>query len=92
MILTIHEPIAPKGQGVENIKATMAEAYTAVESSLPEKFKGRLKRRSRPLKSFIRTAYGLLAEVSVEAFCLTRRCSSINCMFSFAFERNSFIN
>ena len=43
MILTIHEPIAPKGQGVENIKATMAEAYTAVESSLPEKFKGMVK-------------------------------------------------
>ena len=43
MKLTIHEPIAPKGQGVENIKATMAEAYTAVESSLPEKFKGMVK-------------------------------------------------
>ena len=43
MILTIHEPIAPKGQGAENIKATMAEAYTAVESSLPEKFKGMVK-------------------------------------------------
>ena len=40
MVLTIHEPIAPKGQGAENIKATMTEAYAAVESSLPEKFKG----------------------------------------------------
>ena len=32
MILTIHDPIPPKGKGMENIKATMAEAYTAVES------------------------------------------------------------
>ena len=43
MVLTIHEPIAPKGQGAENIKATMTEAYAAVESSLPEKFKGMVK-------------------------------------------------
>ena len=27
MILTIHDPIPPKGKGMENIKATMAEAY-----------------------------------------------------------------
>ena len=40
MILTIHDPIPPKGKGMENIKATMAEAYTAVESALPEKHKG----------------------------------------------------
>ena len=43
IVLTIHEPIAPKGQGAENIKATMTEAYAAVESSLPEKFKGMVK-------------------------------------------------
>ena len=43
MILTVHEPIAPKGQGAENIKATMAEAYTAVESALPEQYKGMVK-------------------------------------------------
>ena len=43
MILTIHEPIAPKGQGTENIKATMAEAYTAVESALPEQYRGMVK-------------------------------------------------
>ena len=43
MILTIHEPIAPKGQGAENIKATMAEAYTAVESALPEQYRGMVK-------------------------------------------------
>ncbi|NDV59589.1 1-acyl-sn-glycerol-3-phosphate acyltransferase [Bacteroides sp. 519] len=40
MVLTIHDPITPKGKGIENIKATMAEAYKAVESSLPEKNKG----------------------------------------------------
>lgn len=39
MILTIHDPI-PKGQGADNIKATMAEAYTAVESALPINSKG----------------------------------------------------
>ena len=33
MILTIHDPIPPKGQGADNMKATMAEAYTAVESA-----------------------------------------------------------
>ena len=43
MILTIHEPIPPKGKGMENIKATMAEAYAAVESALPEKHKGMIK-------------------------------------------------
>ena len=32
--------LPPKGKGAENIKATMTEAYAAVESSLPEKFKG----------------------------------------------------
>ena len=40
---TIHDPIPPKGKGMENIKATMAEAYTAVESALPEKYKGMVK-------------------------------------------------
>lgn len=40
MFLTIHDPIPPKGKGMENIKATMAEAYAAVESALPEKHKG----------------------------------------------------
>lgn len=40
MILTIHDPIPPKGQGAENIKTTMQEAYAAVESALPDKYKG----------------------------------------------------
>lgn len=68
MILTIHEPIAPKGQGVENIKATMAEAYTAVESSLPEKFKGMVKTKIKTVEVFHPHCLRLLAEVSVEAF------------------------
>lgn len=40
MTMTIHDPIFPKGKGMENIKATMQEAYNAVESALPEKYKG----------------------------------------------------
>ncbi|MFA6873464.1 MAG: lysophospholipid acyltransferase family protein [Bacteroidaceae bacterium] len=40
MILTIHEPILPKSKGLENIRATMNEAYKAVESAMPEKYKG----------------------------------------------------
>ncbi|MCR6503749.1 MULTISPECIES: 1-acyl-sn-glycerol-3-phosphate acyltransferase [Bacteroides] len=43
MILTIHEPIPPKGKGAENIKASMNEAYAAVESALPHKYKGMVK-------------------------------------------------
>lgn len=49
MILTIHDPIPPKGQGADNIKATMAEAYTAVESALPDKFKGMVKNEDQDL-------------------------------------------
>lgn len=40
MILTIHEPILPKSKGVENVRETMNEAYKAVESAMPEKYKG----------------------------------------------------
>lgn len=40
LTLTIQDPIPPKGKGPENVKATMAEAYAAVESALPEKYKG----------------------------------------------------
>lgn len=40
LTLTIHDPIPPKSKGPENVKATMAEAYAAVESALPEKYKG----------------------------------------------------
>ena len=43
MILTIHDPIPPKGKGVDNIKATMAEAYATVESALPEQHRGMVK-------------------------------------------------
>ena len=38
--LTIHKPIPPRCQGAENIKATMTESYTAIESALPDKYKG----------------------------------------------------
>jgi len=40
MILTIHDPIPPSGQGNDNIKETLAKAYVAVESALPDKYKG----------------------------------------------------
>lgn len=43
MILTIHPPIPPKGKGMENIKETMNEAYAAIQSALPEKYKGMVK-------------------------------------------------
>ncbi|KAA6320358.1 1-acyl-sn-glycerol-3-phosphate acyltransferase, partial [termite gut metagenome] len=43
MILTIHNPISPKGKGVDNIKAIMEEAYVAVESALPAKYKEQAK-------------------------------------------------
>lgn len=43
MTLTIHDPIVPKGKGAENIKETMEEAYRAVESTLPDKYKGMVK-------------------------------------------------
>lgn len=43
LIMTIHEPIAPKGRGAENVKATMTEAYNAVESALPAQYQGMVK-------------------------------------------------
>lgn len=39
MTLTIHDPIPPKGHGMENIKATLEEAYTVVEQSLPDRYR-----------------------------------------------------
>lgn len=43
MVLTIHNPIPPKGKGMDNIKATMEEAYRAVDGALPETHKGMIK-------------------------------------------------
>lgn len=37
--MVIHDPIPPKGQGAENVRATMAEALTAVESALPVEYR-----------------------------------------------------
>ena len=34
LTMTIHDPIPPQGKGPENVQATMAEAYAAVESGL----------------------------------------------------------
>ena len=40
MTLTIHDPILPKGQGIDNIKQTMEEAYEVIQASLPKKYQG----------------------------------------------------
>lgn len=40
--LTIHDPIPPLSKGAENIKTTMEKAYYAIESALPEKYKGQV--------------------------------------------------
>lgn len=39
MILTMHDPLYPQGQGPEDIKITMEKAYSAVQSRLPECYK-----------------------------------------------------
>ncbi|MEG2150027.1 MAG: lysophospholipid acyltransferase family protein [Bacteroidaceae bacterium] len=38
--LTIHEPILPKGKGIDNIRATMDEAFAAIQTALPDEYKG----------------------------------------------------
>ena len=38
--LTIHKPIAPKGQGADNIKAIEKESYDVVMSGLVDEYKG----------------------------------------------------
>ncbi len=43
LTLTIHPPIFPKGQGMDNIKATMAESYAIIESALEPGFRGMIK-------------------------------------------------
>ncbi|MFA6812103.1 MAG: lysophospholipid acyltransferase family protein [Bacteroidaceae bacterium] len=43
MIMTIHDPILYKGEGQEYVKETMKEAYAAVESAMPEQYKGMVK-------------------------------------------------
>lgn len=43
MILTIHQPILPEGRGNDNIKETMEEAYSAIQSALPGKHRGMVK-------------------------------------------------
>ncbi|NDV65438.1 1-acyl-sn-glycerol-3-phosphate acyltransferase [Bacteroides sp. 224] len=50
MILTIHDPIPPKGKGIDNIKETMAEAYAKVESALPEKHKGMVRNEDQEVE------------------------------------------
>ena len=42
MTLVVHKPIYPQSQGMENIKATMEEAYREIEKDLPEKYQGKI--------------------------------------------------
>ena len=42
MKLTIHQPIYPIGKGPENQKMLLEESYKAIESGLPEKYKGQV--------------------------------------------------
>lgn len=51
MIMTIHDPILPKEKGAGNIKATMSEAYAAVESALPEEYKGMVRNEDQEVIS-----------------------------------------
>ena len=39
-------------KGIENIKATMAEAYAAVESALPEEYKGMVKNEDHAVRMY----------------------------------------
>ena len=38
--LTIHKPIAPQGQGPENVKHTMDESYQTIMSALSPELQG----------------------------------------------------
>ena len=40
LTLTIHQPIYPVGQGVENIEATMRQSFDSVMSALDPKYQG----------------------------------------------------
>ena len=40
LTLTIHDPIEPQGEGPGDIRHTMQLAYTAIESALPECYRG----------------------------------------------------
>ncbi len=43
LTLTIHDPIAPEGEGLGDIKRTMKLAYEAIEAGLPEAYRGMVK-------------------------------------------------
>jgi 1-acyl-sn-glycerol-3-phosphate acyltransferase len=40
LTLTIHEPIYPVGQGLENVQTTMQQAYDSVMSALTPEYQG----------------------------------------------------
>lgn len=43
LVMTIHQPIPPKGQGPENVRQTLEESYKTVMSSLPATYQGYVK-------------------------------------------------
>ncbi|NLI35707.1 MAG: 1-acyl-sn-glycerol-3-phosphate acyltransferase, partial [Bacteroidales bacterium] len=43
MIMTIHDPIPPKGNGNDDVMALRDEAYEVVMSALPERYQGYVK-------------------------------------------------
>ena len=43
MRLIIHEPIAPKSKGIENVRETLEESYNVIMADLPEKYQGFVK-------------------------------------------------
>ena len=49
MVMTIHNPIVPQSQGAANIRETMTKAYAAVESALPEQYKGMVKNEDQDI-------------------------------------------
>lgn len=49
LILTIHKPIPPIGEGAANIKHSMEIAYSEVESALPAKFKGMVRNEDQDI-------------------------------------------
>ena len=53
MKLVVHKPIYPQSQGMENIKATMEEAYREIEKDLPENIKENRQSRPRQIKRLL---------------------------------------
>lgn len=49
LVLTIHKPIEPIGQGPENIKNAMTISYSEIEAALPDKYKGMVRNEDQDI-------------------------------------------